>query len=60
MPGAHIKVRTQISHLISQEAAFLLQLLFVNVDQAFQHVGLKKLGAHLEVDNLKELLNNKE
>ena len=49
-----------ISHLIPQEAAFLLQFLFVNVDQALQHVGLKKLGAHLEVDNLEELLNSKE
>ena len=34
---------TGISHLIPQETAFLLQLLFVNVDQALQHVGLKKL-----------------
>ena len=41
-----------ISHLVPQEAALVLQLLFVNVDQALQHVGLKKLGAHLEVDNL--------
>ena len=49
-----------ISHLVSQEAALLLQLLFVNVDQALQHVGLKKLGAHLEVDNLKELLRSKD
>ena len=49
-----------ISHLVPQEAALVLQLLFVNVDQALQHVGLKKLGAHLEVDNLEELLNSKE
>ena len=48
-----------ISHLVPQEAALVLQLLFVNVDQALQHVGLKKLGAHLEVDNLKELLRSK-
>ena len=49
-----------ISHLVPQEAALVLQLLFVNVDQALQHVGLKKLGAHLEVDNLKELLRSKD
>ena len=51
---------TGTSHLVPQEAALLLQLLFVDVDQALQHVGLKKLGAHLEVDNLEELLNSKD
>ena len=52
--------KISISHLVPQEAALVLQLLFVNVDQALQHVGLKKLGAHLEVDNLKELLRSKD
>ena len=50
---AHIRMgMILISHLVPQEAALVLQLLFVNVDQALQHVGFKKLGAHLEVDNL--------
>ena len=45
------------THLVSQQASLFLQLLFVNVDQALEHVSLKKLRAHLEVDNLEKLLN---
>ena len=51
-------VLTDISHLVPQQAALLLQLLLVDVDQALQHVSLEKLRAHLEVDNLEELLNS--
>ena len=45
------------THLVSQQASLFLQLLLVNVDQALEHVSLKKLRAHLEVDNLEKLLN---
>ena len=51
-----LKLIFSFESLLSEQTSLLLQLWIVNVDQTLQHVSLKQLRAHLEVDNFQELL----